>query len=316
QDYSHELVCMTAKERIVVPIRAIGAKAILEFPDHLDFLKRPVKYSTQKTLLVRNTGNLEAHYQLSTQSPFFVVPATGTLGAGDSMRVTVGFHPLTTGDHFGSLVACCNTGEERIHTKLHGEAVDLNLGLSTSSVEVEKTFITMSNHTTVFIENRSNITAHFQWKTFLDEEDENEVKRRQCNSLHVPREVWMETFMEEEKIRKMKGFCEDRIGILKSMVEEEVAKVQQDPMLFSDKVFFIEPLEGEIGPHCSAEIKVTFKPLEALEYQSVAYCNISGRESRMTLRLKGEGQGPLLEFSCPSLNLGKILVDTLHIYEV
>ncbi|XP_053809144.1 hydrocephalus-inducing protein homolog [Vidua chalybeata] len=178
KDYSHELVCMTAKERIVVPIRAIGAKAILEFPDHLDFLKCPVKYSTQKTLLVRNTGNLEAHYQLSTQSPFFVVPATGTLGAGDSMQVTVGFHALTNGDHFGSLVACCNTGEERIHTKLHGEAVDLNLGLSTSSVEVEKTFITMSNHTTVFIENRSNITAHFQWKTFLDEEDENEVKRR------------------------------------------------------------------------------------------------------------------------------------------
>ncbi|XP_053843686.1 hydrocephalus-inducing protein-like [Vidua macroura] len=316
KDYSHELVCMTAKERIVVPIRAIGAKAILEFPDHLDFLKCPVKYSTQKTLLVRNTGNLEAHYQLSTQSPFFVVPATGTLGAGDSMQVTVGFHPLTNGDHFGSLVACCNTGEERIHTKLHGEAVDLNLGLSTSSVEVEKTFITMSNHTTVFIENRSNITAHFQWKTFLDEEDENEVKRRQCNSLRVPSEVWVETSMEEEKIRKVKGFCKDRIGILKSVVEEEVAKVQQDPMLFSDEVFFIEPLEGEIGPHCSAEIKVTFKPLEALKYQSMAYCNISGRESRMTLRLKGEGQGPLLEFSCPSLNLGKILVDTLHVYEV
>ncbi|NXQ08431.1 HYDIN protein, partial [Vidua macroura] len=274
QDYVHELVCITARERIVVPIRAIGAKAILDFPDQLDFSKCPVKYSSQKTLVVRNVSHRAARYQLSTQSPFFVVPATGTLGAGDSMRVTVGFHPLTTGDHSGWL--CCNTGEESIHTKLHGEAVDLNIGLSTNSVEVEKTFITMSNHTTMFIKNRSNITAHFQWKTFPTEEDENEVKRRQCHLLHLPSEVWLETLMEEKEIRKVKGFCEDRIALLRNMVQEEVAKVQEDPMLFSNDIFFIEPVEGEIGPHCSAEIKVTFKPLEALEYQSVAYCNISG----------------------------------------
>uniref|UniRef100_H0ZFR8 HYDIN/VesB/CFA65-like Ig-like domain-containing protein n=1 Tax=Taeniopygia guttata TaxID=59729 RepID=H0ZFR8_TAEGU len=299
KDYSNEIVCMTAKERIVVPIRAIAARAVLDVPDQLDFSKCPVKYSTQKTLLVRNTGKLEAHYQLSTQSPFSVVPATGTLGAGDSMQVTVGFHALTTGDHYGSLVVCYNTGE---CWALHGardKAVDLNVGLSTYSVEVEKTFITMTNHKTMFIENRSNITAHFQWKTFPTEEDDNKEKRR----LMI-------------KIQKVTGFYEDRPAVLRNMVQEEMAKVQQDPLLFSSDVFSIEPMEGEIGPNCSAEIKVTFKPLEALEYQSVAYCNISGRESRLPLRLRGKGQGPLLEFSSPSLNLGNILVNTLHVYEV
>ncbi|XP_038004430.1 hydrocephalus-inducing protein-like [Motacilla alba alba] len=314
KDYSHELVCLTAKEKIIVPIRAISARAILDFPDQLDFSVCPVKSSSQKTLLVHNAGNREAHFQLSTQSPFSVVPATGTLGAGDTMQVTVGFHALTNGDHFGSL--CCNTGEESIHTKLHGEAVDLNVVLSTSSVEVDKTFITMSSHRTLLIENRSNITAHFQWKAFPTEEEDNEEKRRQCRLLRLPKEVWQENLMEEKEIEKVKGSCEDRTALLSSMVQEKMAKVQEDPMLFSNDFFFIEPMEGEIGPHCSAEIKVTFKPLEALEYRSVAYCSISGRETRLPLHLRGEGQGPLVELSSQTLNLGNIFVNTSHVCEV
>ncbi|XP_038004434.1 hydrocephalus-inducing protein homolog [Motacilla alba alba] len=238
-DYSHELVCLTAKEKIIVPIRAISARAILDFPDQLDFSVCPVKCSSQKTLLVRNAGNREARFQLSTQSPFSVVPATGTLGAGDTMQVTVGFHALTNGDHFGSL--CCNTGEEIFHTKLHGEAVGLNVVLTTSSVEV-KTFITLSSQTTVFIENRSNITAHFQWKAFPTEEEDNEEKRRQCRLLRLPKEVWQENLMEEKEIEKVKGSCEDRTALLNSMVQEEMAKVQEDPMLFSNDFFFIEPM--------------------------------------------------------------------------
>ncbi|XP_062355730.1 hydrocephalus-inducing protein-like [Cinclus cinclus] len=315
KDYSHELICLTARDRIVVPIQAIAAQAILDFPDQLDFSECPVKYSSQKTLLVRNVGNVEAHYQLSTQSPFCVVPDRGTLAAGDTMQVTVGFHPLTVGDHSGSLVVCCNTGE-CICTNLHGEAVDVNVGLSANSVKVENTFITTSNYTTVLIENRSNITAHFQWKTFPTEEDENKLKRRKCYFLQPWNELWLERFMKDKKIEQEKGYCEDNTALMSHMVQEEMAKVQEDPMLFSDDIFSIEPMEGEIGPNCCAKIKVTFKPVEALEYRSVAYCNISGRESRLPLHLIGEGQELLVEFSSHTLNVGKILVDTPHVYEV
>ncbi|XP_059713689.1 hydrocephalus-inducing protein-like [Haemorhous mexicanus] len=327
KNYSHKLVCITARERIVVPIRAIGAPVVLDFPAQLDFSVCPVKYSTQKTLLVHNTGNLEAHYQLSTQSPFSVVPATGTLGAGCTMQVTVGFHPLTNGDHCGSL--CCKTaselskdspllcsGEESIHTKLLGEAVDVNVRLSTSSVDVDKTFITMTRHKTVFIENRSNITVHFQWKAFPTEEDENEEKKRQRRLLHPPTKVRLEKIKEEKKTEKEKGSFEDHIALMRSMVQEKMAKVQEDSMLFSSDFFFIEPMKGEIGPNCLAEIKVTFKPLEVLGYQSMAYCDISGRESRLPLRLRGEGQGPLVELSSQTLDLGNVFVDTSHMLEV
>ncbi|XP_066413809.1 hydrocephalus-inducing protein-like [Molothrus aeneus] len=322
KDYCHEFICVTARERIVVPLRATGARVVLDLPAQLDFSECPVKVSTQKTLLICNTGNLEAHYQLSTQSPFSVVPTAGTLGAGDTMRVTVTFHPLTNGDHCRTLILhydtplCFVPGEERIHTKLHGEAVDVNIGLSTNSVEAGKTFITMSSHRTLFIENRSNITAHFQWKAFPTEEDENEEKRRQRPLLHPPSEARLEKFTEEKKMEKEKGSYEDRSALLSSMVQEKMAKVQEDSMLFSSDIFFIEPMEGEIGPHCSAEIKVIFKPLEALGYQSMAYCNISGRESRLPLHLRGEGQGPLIELSSPTLNLENVLVNTSHVCEV
>ncbi|NXB49308.1 HYDIN protein, partial [Leucopsar rothschildi] len=192
------------------------------------------------------------------------------------------------------------------------EAVDVNVGLSTYSMEIEKTFINTSNSRIMFIENRSNVTTHFQWKTFLTEEDENEEKKRQCYLLWPRNEVWLENFLEKEKVGLRKGYC-DRAALLS---QEKMEKVQEDPMLFSDDIFSIEPLEGEIKPNCSAEIKVTFKPLEALGYLSVAYCSISGYESRLPLRLRGEGQGPLVELSSRALNLGNISVNTTHVYEV
>ncbi|KAM9214466.1 hydrocephalus-inducing protein homolog [Leptosomus discolor] len=68
KDYFHQLICITEREKFIVPIRAIGARAILDFPDELNFSVCPVKHSTQKTLLVRNIGNREARYCLNTQS--------------------------------------------------------------------------------------------------------------------------------------------------------------------------------------------------------------------------------------------------------
>lgn len=67
QDYFHEVTCITEREKFIVPIRAIGARGILDFPDQINFSTCPVKYNTQKTLLVRNIGNREACYQISVQ---------------------------------------------------------------------------------------------------------------------------------------------------------------------------------------------------------------------------------------------------------
>lgn len=66
QDYFHQLIIITERGKFFVPIRAIGARATLDFPEQLNFPNRPVKFSTQKTLLVRNVGNREACYNITT----------------------------------------------------------------------------------------------------------------------------------------------------------------------------------------------------------------------------------------------------------
>ena len=60
KDYIHELICMTEREKFLVPVQAIGARAILDFPDDVNFGVCAVKHSASKVLYVRNIGNKDA----------------------------------------------------------------------------------------------------------------------------------------------------------------------------------------------------------------------------------------------------------------
>ncbi|XP_039931612.2 hydrocephalus-inducing protein homolog [Hirundo rustica] len=302
KDYFHKLVCITEREEFIVPIRAIGARAILDFPDQLDFSECPVKYSTQKTLLVRNIGNRAAHYQLSTQSPFSVIPAMGALDIGDAMQVTVGYEPLKAGDCSTSLVVHYDTGEDT-HTSLHGRAVDVAIGLDRNRVTFGETYITLSKRTTVRIHNLSDITARFQWKA-VDTQGEEELKLRRYHRLCQ---------LEKDKFRDLEacGVDTTRRELFPNLIrrlQSEKAKAQGDPVLFKNDIFSIEPKEGEIRPNCWAEISVFFKPREARVYEQAGYCDISGREKRLPLHLIGEGLGPRLRFSYEELDIGEVFL--------
>ena len=43
QDYTHELICITEREKFLIPVKATGARAILDFPDEITFGTCPVK---------------------------------------------------------------------------------------------------------------------------------------------------------------------------------------------------------------------------------------------------------------------------------
>ncbi|NWV78314.1 HYDIN protein, partial [Dasyornis broadbenti] len=314
KNYAHKLFCFYGRETVVVPLYGIVTRGLLDLPELLDFSVQPAKCSVKKTLLVCNIGNMEARYHMSTQSPFSVVPAKGTLGVGDTMQVTVEFYPTKTGFQSAILEVSYDTGE-RSQTRLHGEAVDLDVALSTTCAEVGKTFMTQSNHTTVAIQNRSSITARFQWKIHPTDEAEAQEKKRVWDLRRPKSGLWLTTFMEEQEKEK-KGIFEDDFSKLCSKVKEEYKQLQEEPYLFSDDIFSIEPLEGEIKPNCSAEIKVIFKPKEGLNYHKVAYCYISGRAERMMLDLKGEGLGPWLELSNKDVEFAMLYVNTPHVAEI
>ncbi|XP_038004429.1 hydrocephalus-inducing protein homolog, partial [Motacilla alba alba] len=311
KDYFHELVCSTEREKFIVPIRAIGARAILDFPDQVDFSVCPVKSSSQKTLLIRNVGNREARFQLSTQSLFSVIPAMGTLDVGDSMQVDVEFQPLKTGDHSGSLVVHYDTGEET-HTSLQGSAVEAHIKLDRGTVTVEQTYITLSNHATVLIHNQSNIIARFQWKAVATGEEEHQLELRQYPRVYHQQKEKLNDLLKEHGVDTT--FIE-RLALLNNSFQREMAEIREDLMLFDDDIFFLDPKEGEIWPKCSAEIRVFFKPQKARVYRRVVYCDISGRERRLPLFLTGEGLGPRLCFVFKELNIGEVCVRVTHTYE-
>ena len=55
-DYSYDLTVVTEREKFIVPIRAVGCRAQLDFPETLNFGAVPVKHTSEKPIMVRNIG--------------------------------------------------------------------------------------------------------------------------------------------------------------------------------------------------------------------------------------------------------------------
>ena len=87
-------------------------------------------------------------------------------------------------------------------------------------------------------------------------------------------------------------------------------------MLFVDDVVHIDPLEGDIWPQSSIDVSVVFRPERAETYSRTAFCEVTGRESRLPLRVRGEGVGPKVSLSFDQLDIGSVFVNATHAYEV
>ncbi|XP_006878929.1 PREDICTED: hydrocephalus-inducing protein homolog [Elephantulus edwardii] len=311
KDYAHLLTCITEREKFIVPIKARGARAILDFPDTLNFSTCPVKYSTQKILLIRNIGNRDAVFHLKTQRPFSVEPSIGTLNVGDTTQLEVEFEPQTVGSHAEKLIVCYDTGE-RVYVSLYGAAIDMNIRLDRNSLTIEKTFISLASQRIVTIHNRSNIIAHFQWKIFATQDEEEREKHRVCDDLTKEEKEETDEFLEECILEPS---LRERLSILSRAFQTQRQRVQEDDVLFLNGIFTLEPLEGDVWPNTSAEISVCFNPVEARLYQQTVYCEISGREIRLPLRIRGEGMGPKIHFNFELLDIGKVFIGSVHCYE-
>lgn len=85
--------------------------------------------------------------------------------------------------------------------------------------------------------------------------------------------------------------------------------IEDDLFLFNDRIFSIEPQEGEIWPNSEITVTVTFSPESANYYECMAYCNISCAEERLPLKLKGEGIGPKAYLTQQEINFGDVFVN-------
>ncbi|XP_059507551.1 hydrocephalus-inducing protein homolog [Stegostoma tigrinum] len=312
KDYSHELICVTEREKFLVPVKAIGARAILDFPDFINFSTCPVKYNTQKILLVRNIGKRETKFTLQTQKPFLVDPIHGNLEVGESIQVSVEFMPQRTGDHSEDLILQLDTGED-IFIHLYGAATDINVRLDKNSVIIEKTYISLANQRVVSICNRSDVIVHFQWKAFATPEEEEQQKIRFVSDLM--------TEEEQETNQFLKDCAEDptlreQMPLLARTFQNRRQLVEDDTMLLSDDIFIIEPVEGDIWPNSTAEVNVICRPKEAKVYYQTVYCDITGRETRLPLRIKCEGLGPQVMLNVDQVEIGNVFINSKQTYEL
>ncbi|KNC96691.1 uncharacterized protein SPPG_07904 [Spizellomyces punctatus DAOM BR117] len=312
-DYKYNLVCVTERETFLVPIEAIGARAVLDFPDELVFTDAPVKFDTTRTLLVRNIGNRPAKFHIKTEPPFHVSPTNGYLDLKQSMQIDVVFHPEQSGSFKQDLCVCFDTGEE-IYVSLMGSAENAHIRLEKPTLKLDSTYITLASIKTVKIFNRSDIMAKFQWKRFADSTEEAQYRMRRNAELLC--------YEEEEKGRSQEIASGERIGdsvdlaLLAQKYKNQKREIDNDPLLFEDAIFRVEPTDGIVWPKSFVEVNVFFEPTTPGVHSQTIYCDVAGRDIRLPLQLKGEGVGPKARFSYDMLDLEDIYIDTVHKYEV
>ena len=92
-DYFYELIVVTEREKFVVPIIAVGKRAVLDFPDLVDFENCPVKYCSEKPVIIRNLGDKTCKWQLKLEAPFDADLKEGVLEQHRNEQILLKFNP-------------------------------------------------------------------------------------------------------------------------------------------------------------------------------------------------------------------------------
>ncbi|CAF4507175.1 unnamed protein product, partial [Rotaria sp. Silwood2] len=315
RDYAHEILVATEREKFLLPVRAIGARAILDFPDSITFSTTAVKSTNMsKVLFVRNIGNREARFVLQINKPFHVSPENGLLPVGESMQVTIDFNPIVNGEMKDELVIIYDTGE-KVYVNVYGVAQDINVRLEKRSIHFENTYLEMINQRTVTLSNRSDQLVHFQWKHYPSEREEEQQKLRQLHALSEEEVSALQKLNVNTSESPSAGPFDFGVLIQRTFINHR-RQLTNESYLFTHSNFRIDPLEGDLWPGGSLDIQVLFKPNEARKYEQTAWLDVVGREQRLPLTLTGEGEGAKLEASFQTLDIGCVYVGSTHLYEV
>lgn len=81
-DYNYDLTIVSEREKFIVPIVAIGKRAMIDFPDILDFDACHVKYVTEKPVIIRNLGEKTTKWELKLPQGFDASKKEGVLEYG------------------------------------------------------------------------------------------------------------------------------------------------------------------------------------------------------------------------------------------
>jgi len=92
-DYAYDLMVLTEREKFIVPIRGIGCRSMLDFPDQLDFGLVPVKHETEKPVMIRNIGEKTTKWNIKVPAGFKINKSEGILEEGQQEQLVFHFIP-------------------------------------------------------------------------------------------------------------------------------------------------------------------------------------------------------------------------------
>ncbi|KAH6588049.1 hypothetical protein BASA50_010912 [Batrachochytrium salamandrivorans] len=312
-DYSHSLVCVTEREKFILPIKAMGARGVLDLPDHVLFPECPVNHPSTKTLLVKNIGNSQCKFEIMASAPFKVSPTAGCLDIGKSAQIDVVFFSKETGSFESSLDFILHTGEV-INVGVTGTAENANIKLEKSIIRMESTSITLASSKTLKIFNKSDIMVSYTWKMFSNEKEEEHFREKEVLISLSEENQERELYLTKTEVCPKSDMFD--LSILAQKYKTRTRLIHNQLFPFDSTIFRIEPLSGFIWPGSFAEVKLSFSPQTAGFHEVISYCQVEGRETRLPLHLKGEARGPYARFSYDLLDLENVFINTIHTYEV
>eukprot|EP00501_MAST-03F_sp_TOSAG23-6_P000263 GSMAST32.ASY1.ANO1.269.1 assembled CDS len=278
--YTYDLICVTEREKFIVPIICVGTRPCLDFPDEFRFDIGPVKFAQTKSFVARNVGQLADRFKLQTSPPFSV--------HCESVQVSVTFTPPDASDYEEELMITYESNPDvKIYMKLVGGA---------------NSYISLQAHSTLRIQNRTDVPVKFEWKSFGNHRDEVEERRRLEAEIIFDADDDSDALSDDEALtRKYKNLRK---------------QLADDPLLFANDNFSIEPMTSEIWANSDLEVTINFLPSNAASYQTVAFLDITGRDNRLPVKLCGVGIGPKAAFSFDVLDVGDIFLGSVHNYQL
>ena len=210
KDYKVDLVCVTEREKFLVPVHALGLQAVLNIPDAVDFGVCPVKSKNIKTILTQNVGTAVAKFTLSCTRPMFEAsPVEGIVEVGQTIMIELTFTPQHSERCEGDLVIAYEDGEQ-VFMSLSGVSENVGVFLSAPALHLDSTYISLSSQKTVKVQNKSEIPVKFSWKQFVNERDEEAERARLAADLTRMQEL------EEDALERDFELRHEELGSLAS----------------------------------------------------------------------------------------------------
>ncbi len=183
-DYAYDLNIVTEREKFIVPIRAIGCKAVLDFPDTLDFDRVPVKHEVKKPVIISNIGEKATKWHIALSSTCFIASKTeGILEIGQSEQLVFEFCPQEARGYLEMLTLSYDGLDAEV--AIRGESYEAEVYLSQQVLTMKPTYVSLTYYDYVELINNSNVPVEFSWRSAKSEKEEKDKKDQLIQKLQA-----------------------------------------------------------------------------------------------------------------------------------